>query len=252
LLLVSLVVLTSCGGAASGTATRLSSGADGAARITALGDSVPAGTACECTPYPTLSAADLERATHRAYEADNDAVAGFTTSDVLDQLDHDAPTIDHVREATGVTVEIGANDVAYSTRCANDAACYLAELPHLEARLDAIVQRVRHLTGGSHVPIVLLDYWSVWLGGSYAEQQGPAYVSAADTVTAAVNGAIQSTAHATGSTYVDLHQAFRGPRGARDETRFLASDGEHPDARGHQRIARAIAATIRDRVGVHR
>jgi hypothetical protein len=30
----------------------------------------------------------------------------------------------------------------------------------------------------------LLDYWSVWLGGRYADAEGPAYVDAVGSVTA--------------------------------------------------------------------
>ena len=89
--------------------------------------------------------------------------------------------------------------------------------------------------------MVLLDYWSVWLGGEYATAQGQAYVDAATAVTTSVNDTIHAVARATGSSYVDLRTAFRGPDDAWDETHLLAPDGEHPNAAGHERIAEAVA-----------
>jgi hypothetical protein len=57
--------------------------------------------------------------------------------------------------------------------------------------------------------IVLLDYWSVWLGGAYAAAKGDAYVAAAEEVTDRVNTVIKSTAAESGSAYVDLRAAFK-------------------------------------------
>jgi lysophospholipase L1-like esterase len=245
-LLALVVVVSSCASDAGRSGAPASSaGSATAAHIVSLGDSVPAGTACECAPYPELSAADLSAATHRTYVARNDAVAGFTTTDVIDQLDHEDSVVHDVRAASAVTVEIGANDVAHSSTCGNDVQCYLDHLPQLRTNLDAIVQRVRRLAGAG-VPLVLLDYWSVWLGGTYAEEQGNEYAAAADRVTSGVNDTILGVAQDTGAIYVGLREAFRGPDDTWDETHLLAADGEHPNAEGHRRIAQAIADVVRD------
>ena len=83
-----------------------------------------------------------------------------------------------------VTVEVGANDVAYSSACATDVACYDQKLPQITSNLTAIVTRIPSWPPGTG-PVVLLDYWSVWLGGEYATAQGQAYVDAATAVTTA-------------------------------------------------------------------
>jgi lysophospholipase L1-like esterase len=109
---------------------------------------------------------------------------------------------------------------------------------------------VHELADGHKLVVVLLDYWSVWLGGQYAAAQGDAYVDAAAAVTDDVNTAIRSTAAKTGSAYVDLRAAFKGPDYAYDETRYLSSDGDHPNAAGHQQIADATEAVIETALGL--
>ena len=212
--------------------------------IVALGDSVPRGTNCDCRPYPSLSADDLAAATKRSVTPTNDAVAGATSASVLGQLNSNSAVINHVRAANAIEIEIGANDVSQSKSCGTAVDCYAPRLAPLEKNLAAILSRARELTSGHEVAVVLLDYWSVWLGGRYAVAQGPAYVSAAEELTDRVDGIIKATAAKTGSYYVDLRAAFKGPDYRYDETHFLTSDGDHPNAAGHAQIAKAVEAVL--------
>jgi acyl-CoA thioesterase I len=212
--------------------------------IVALGDSVPAGSGCGCTPFPELTGQDLA-APDRAVAVTNDAVGGYTTRDVLAQLQSDATVSDKIRAADVVEIEVGANDVGYSDSCGVSVSCYSPTVPEVEKNLRAIVALVHELTTGHHVLIVLLDYWSVWLGGQYAAAQGEAYVSSAAEVTDQINTVIAATASGTSSSYVDLRSAFKGPDYSYDETHYLASDGDHPNADGHEQIASATVAVIR-------
>jgi acyl-CoA thioesterase-1 len=176
--------------------------------------------------------------------ATNDSVAGYTTSDVLRQLESKGAVIEHVRRADAVEIEVGANDVPYTKRCGTVVDCYAPLVPAVEKNLAAIVSRVRELDSGHKVLVVLLDYWSIWLGGKYAAEQGDAYVTAAREMTDRVNTAIETTAAQTGSAYVDLRAAFKGPSFGYLETHYLSSDGDHPNAAGHEAIARATEAVI--------
>jgi acyl-CoA thioesterase-1 len=211
--------------------------------VVALGDSVPRGTNCDCTPYPDLSARGLASHTGRTVKATNDSIAGATTSSVLRQLVR-RDVVAHLRAAEVVEIEIGANDVAYSAFCGTRVACYAPRIPRIRRNLARIVARVNSLAAGHRELIVLLDYWSVWLGGHYATAKGDAYVAAAEEMTDRVNAVIKAIAAATRSSYVDLRAAFKGPSYAYDETHYLSNDGDHPNKAGHTKIATATQAVI--------
>jgi lysophospholipase L1-like esterase len=212
--------------------------------VVALGDSVPRGTNCHCTPYPPLTADALQATSGEAVTSTNDSVAGATTSDVLTQLTSDPTVRADVRNADVIEIEIGANDVGYSTTCGTSVACYVPRIPTIQKNLTAIVRDAHNLAAGRKVLVVLLDYWNVWLGGQYAAAKGNAYVAAGEEMTDRVDRVIKSTAAKTGSAYVDLRAAFKGPDYAFDETHYLSSDGDHPNAAGHEQIATAAEAVI--------
>jgi acyl-CoA thioesterase-1 len=239
-------VLVGCGRTASsaGGPTSTTSPAAHARSIVALGDSVPRGTNCDCTPYPPLTADAVSGASGQPVTATNDSVAGYTTSAVVRQLDSGRDVVTHVAGADVVEIEVGANDVAHRDSCGTALSCYTADVPQVEKNLTTIIARVHELTGGSPVLVVLLDYWSVWLGGTYAAAQGEAYVATAQELTDEINTAIRSVATASGSAYVDLRAAFKGPNYAYDETHYLSDDGDHPNAAGHQQIAKATTEVI--------
>ncbi|HUJ93188.1 MAG TPA: SGNH/GDSL hydrolase family protein [Gaiellaceae bacterium] len=236
-------VAAGCGGSSSGSNTS-SAGSKRTWSIVALGDSVPHGTNCDCRPYPELTSDGLTASTGQTVKATNDSVAGYTTSHVLEQLKSDSEVIGHLRSADVVEIEVGANDVAYSSACGTATDCYAPRLPMVEKNLASIVKIIHDLASGHKVLVVLLDYWSVWLGGQYAAAHGEDYVKTAEQVTDQVNDIIKSTAAETGSAYVDLRAAFKGPNYAYDETHYLSNDGDHPNAAGHQQIATAAEAVI--------
>ena len=263
-MVVSLVLFTSCSNGSAGAPSTTGTAAVGVAgrvatpsvrdsatlanvaSMTALGDSVPYGTACNCTPFPQLAASEVARLTGHVVSSFDDAVPGFQSSDVLQQVQGASRTTADVENSDVVMIEAGANDIAFSSSCETDVSCYTSKLSQVAANITAIVVRVRQLSARPSLAVVLLDYWSVWLGGQYAKALGPAYVNAERSVSQVFSDTIRSIAMNTGSIYVDLAAAFRGPDDDADDTNLLAPDGDHPNAAGQKRIAETLVRTFAD------
>src|SRR5262245_53963506 len=132
-LAVAGIVVFACVVAACGS----SSAAPGLS-VAALGDSVPPGTNCDCRPYPSLTADGLTGDTGRTVTASNEAVAGYSTAAVLHQVQSDDSVVDHVRSADVVEIEVGTNDVGYSSSCGTAVDCYEPDVPTIEKNLTSI------------------------------------------------------------------------------------------------------------------
>src|SRR5437868_2833712 len=126
------------------------------ASMTALGDSVPYGTACNCTPFPQLAASEAARLTGHVVSSFDDAVPGFQSSDVLQQVQGASRTTADVENSDVVMIEAGANDIAFSPSCDTDVSCYASELSQVADNITAIVARVRQLSARPRLAVVLL------------------------------------------------------------------------------------------------
>jgi lysophospholipase L1-like esterase len=212
--------------------------------VVALGDSVPAGTGCDCTPYVDVLAANLGQVQGTTVTPSNDAVSGETSEGLLAALAQPDVRTD-IRNADLVVVQIGANDFdasAVTDASCSSAACYVNDLASLRTTLDRILDTVRGLAGDG-AEIVLTGYWNVFLDGAAGQTQGQGYVENSDALTRATNAAIEAVARDHQATYVDIYTPFKGD-GSKDDTALLAADGDHPSARGHQVIASAITRAV--------
>ena len=147
-------------------------------------------------------------------------------------------------DARAIEIEIGANDVAYSRSCGTKTACYAPRIPMIKTNLATIVARVHRLAGNRHVLVVLLDYWSVWLGGQYAAAKGDAYVAAAAEMTRHGQHRHQVDGGRQRVRVRRRPRRVQKPSYADDETHYLSNDGDHPNEAGHKRIAAATQAVI--------
>jgi len=217
-------------------------------RVAALGDSVTAGTRCDCAAFPELYAKLLGDRYGAGTRVDNRGVPGATSSDLVNDLSTDA-VASSVQAADVVLITIGANDfgdkadavLAQLCGDADDLACARSGLTTLGHNLDAIVERTRGLRRGQPTAILVTGYWNVYEDGDVADHD---YAKEgrveSDRLTLVVNEVLRQRAREDGATYVDLTTPFRGPDGTWNPSDLLASDGDHPNAAGHRLIAKTL------------
>ena len=245
--LVGLLVAACGSGSASTSATSTQPVATANSPVVlGLGNSVPSGTACSCVNFVSAYAAMADAATNTKATVVNDAVAGSTSADVVNLLGKSSVQAE-VRRATTVLIMTGANDFndAFDevSLGASTADTYTPVAAAVQENVSTIVQRVHGLSARAH--IVVLDYWAAMEDGAVAAKDyDKPTMAAAISSTTYVNDALALAAKATGAIYVSTFTAFKGPAGTNDDTALLASDGDHPNAAGHQLIAKTIDAVL--------
>ncbi|WP_406833135.1 SGNH/GDSL hydrolase family protein [Pedococcus sp. KACC 23699] len=212
--------------------------------VTGLGDSVMSGTACNCEPFISTYATALGAHQHVPAKVTNLGKPGLTVSGLAKQLDTES-TLQALASASVVVVTIGANDLGplvdrwrngdCSDQCVSDATTGLS------APLDAVLTRIKAAAPDS-AQILVTTYWNVFEDGAVADADyGPGFASWSDAVTLAANAQICRAADLIGAPCVDLYVPFNGS-GSKDPTPLLAEDGDHPNAAGHDAIAKALLA----------
>jgi acyl-CoA thioesterase-1 len=205
--------------------------------VVTLGDSVPAGTACDCTPFPDLYAHMLSPQARSV----NLAQPGYTASDVQGQL-RTASARAGLHAATVVLVMVGANDLAAAFDNARDAAGYQASAVNVQTTVAAIVTTVLQIHA-TPVTVLVLGYWNIVKDGvAGLAAYGADGLKSADRATQDCDQALRRAAEQSGARYVTTTPVFKGTDRQEDPTALLAADGDHPNAAGHQAIADALYA----------
>jgi acyl-CoA thioesterase-1 len=212
--------------------------------VVVFGDSVAYGSACPCTPFVNLYARAIAGHNHWQVTATNLGRRGATVSDVRALLDT-AQGQSAVKQATTVLIMVGANDFQAdfdddrNNACAA-SDCYSNTAQHVKLDMADIVRTMRNIHG-TPLSIVILNYWDVVKDGTTGTSEyGPAGAAKSQNATSYANAALHAAAQALGTGYVSTQVAFRGPNNDQDPTPLLASDGDHPNATGHQVITRAL------------
>ena len=241
-------------GSAPSTSTSTATASEPAAdprplHVVALGDSVPAAALCHCAGYVEQLTTMLQRATHRPGVVRNDAVGGWTTADVEQDLRGPGTSADITR-ADLVVVEVGANDFDLSRvddpAClpAAGSPCWSETLANLRSGLTRIISTIRSLDRQDTLRIAVAGYWNVTVDGAVGRQRGPDFVSGSDELTRLVNQTIADVAQHDGALYIDAYAALKGVNGDQDPTANLLDDGDHPNAQGHALLAQELYDTL--------
>ena len=216
-------------------------------RVVGLGDSVVSGSRCDCEPFVGRYADLVQSRTGTRVQSTNEGRSGLTADQLADQLRPGTSVAAEVATADVVLVTVGANDLQPALDAWRaggcPASCEAAAVATMRSHLRLALARLDAVTAGRRPEVLVTNYWNVFADGAVARRSdGPAYLAWSDAITRSANAAICATAHQVGARCVDLYRPFKAD-GTQDPTDLLADDGDHPDAAGHEIIARALAAT---------
>jgi lysophospholipase L1-like esterase len=204
---------------------------------------VTAGTGCACTPFIARYAALLAARDHVTVSPANLGVAGLTTATLSAQL-ADRIVRQRVASAELVVVTIGANDLSPLVPAWSTHTCPASCVEPVVAAMGGGLAQDLELLQSLRRPgarVLVTTYWNVFEDGDVAEQlRGPGFARWSDEVTKEANVTICGAARRAGDRCVDLYQPFEGADGGADPTSLLADDGDHPNAAGHDLIARTL------------
>ena len=217
--------------------------------VVGLGDSVTAGTACDCADYVARYAAQVPASAGGPARAVNLGVGGLTSTELLADLKGQGPM--PLQVASG---RRGARDhrgqrpraAAGHLRGLRLPGCVLlARRPGRARNLTGIVAQVKALRGGHPTRILVTDYWNVFEDGDVASAgHGPSYLAWSDDLSRRLNAAALLGGGGRGRDVRRPLRPVQGRRG-RNPTALLAGDGDHPNAAGHGVIAAALLRASR-------
>jgi lysophospholipase L1-like esterase len=141
-----------------------------ALHLVAVGDSIAASQLCQCPRYPDVYSELAAKALGQPVRAQNMAVNGATSADLLYRLENMGPFQSALREADLITISIGLNDIG-SCAAGTDRKCYDSAIAAVETNLEAILTQIDALQGNHSHILRETAYYNVYVGG--LNQQRP-------------------------------------------------------------------------------
>jgi lysophospholipase L1-like esterase len=221
---------------------------DGSVAVVGIGDSVTSGYNCNCEAFVGLYATQLAAKYDLQTSSVNLGVPGWTSSQLLAAITRPGSFRDEVATADIVLVTIGANDLnplesIGPAGC--PATCYTPLIQTAGHNVQLIVDAAKSANPAHPAKVLVTDYWNVFQDGDVGiAEHGAAYQTWSDALTLAESTQICQGAQRAGATCVSLYAPFKS-NGSANTTALLASDGDHPDAAGHQLIASTLLAATR-------
>ncbi|MGN0461547.1 MAG: GDSL-type esterase/lipase family protein [Ruminococcus sp.] len=209
-----------------------------------LGDSIASGYGLSSSndSYANLIAKN------KNYSLYNNAVSGYTTTDLYNQLFKNNTAISNVANAKLISVSIGGNDFLKDKTniiqaLVNDGinSTYIkAVVNQMENNLRRIIERIHQLNPNS---IILLQtiYNPAEIKPTYFQNYSSYFLE----LYPYINNVFFNVSYEYQYTYVtDVFTAFKSDFSLNCNTDIIQEDGIHPSALGHKIISDAIIDTI--------
>jgi lysophospholipase L1-like esterase len=214
--------------------------------VVGFGDSVPLGKHCGgCGDLFTLYAQGVS-VPGQAVTVLNLAKGGTTSADALKKL-KSRTAADAVRKASTVIIYTGADDFGPAFRAVSRGGSASKNYKPVEKRVQTNVAKmitlVHSLNSAAHVAV--LDYWAAMEDGKVAKHDySRAQLKAGAEATDYLNRSLKAAAKKDHATYVSTFTLFKGKSGTKDPTKYLAPDGNHPNAAGMKAITAALVKAL--------
>lgn len=187
--------------------------------------------------YPYFIKQGIEEGTDYQVTLINRSFGGFTTSNVLDQLQNNTSNVlDRIAEADLITYDAGANDLLATIDTGNldnideeTAGKLVEEVLAMQGviknNIDASLQIIQE--HNPDVPVYVMGYYNAlpWKEGDQTQELIKLGINI-------MNDAIEGAAEANGAIYIPTWDAFVG-----NYDEFLPNENIHPMENGYQAIA---------------
>jgi lysophospholipase L1-like esterase len=153
-----------------------------------------------------------------------------------------------IRQATTVVIFTGADDVESAWRKVSKGASAKKNYKPVENKVRSNVEKMIDLAHSlnSRAQVAVLDYWGAVEDGDVAKHDyTKAQRTAAASATDYVNKALAGAARHSRAVFVSTYHLFKGPHGTKNPTKYLAADGNHPNAAGMHAITAALVSALR-------
>jgi lysophospholipase L1-like esterase len=215
--------------------------------VVGFGDSVPLGKHCGgCGDLFTLYAHSVA-APGASITVTNLAKGNTTSSDALKTMRKSSAEA-AVRKATTVVIFTGADDVESAWRKVSKGASAKKDYTSVEKKVKSNVEKMIDLAHSLNpaAKVAVLDYWGAVEDGDVAKHDySKAQIKAAASATDYVNKGLAGAARHSHAAFVSTYHLFKGKNGTKNPTKYLADDGNHPNAAGMHLITAALVSALR-------
>jgi acyl-CoA thioesterase-1 len=216
--------------------------------VVGFGDSVPLGRHCGgCGDLFTLYAHSVA-APGAPITVVNLAKGNTTSSDALATMRRSSSEA-AIKKATTVVIFTGADDFGSAWRKVSKGGSQKKYYRPLESKVRSNVEKMidlaHSLNPNAHVAV--LDYWAAMEDGAVARHDyTKAQLTAGAAATDYLNKGLVGAARHSHAAFVSTYHLFKGANGNQDPTKYLAGDGNHPNAAGMHLITAALVSALRE------